>query len=82
MTASELRMQLRMQQECNSVVAKDATPGDTDATPCNRSAHRHWLLHFTDREPMEPIVTPEATRAEVMTLYPASVAAQPLRPGD
>ena len=38
-----------------------------------------WALHFTDRESAEVHFSPAATLAEVMTAYPAAVAAEPAR---
>ena len=38
-----------------------------------------WALHFTDRESAEVHFSPAATLAEVLTAYPAAVAAEPAR---
>ena len=110
MTGSELRMQLRMQQARNSLVARTATNPGGDATLCNHPAfsdgvsaantrgaetpasrsfspnspnsaadfcHRHWWIHFPDREPLEVIFAPGQTHAEVLAIYPAALAAEP-----
>ena len=71
-------MQLRMQQERNAVVAGHATPGDTDATLCNQERHRHWWIHFPDREPLEVIFAPGIKRKTVMLVYPKAVSAEPI----
>lgn len=39
----------------------------------------HWLLHFTDREPLEMFAAPPMTHAEVLAAYPDAVAAEPIR---
>lgn len=37
-----------------------------------------WLLHFTDREPLEVYCNPDATHAEILERYPDALAAEPL----
>jgi hypothetical protein len=46
--------------------------GDTSITSWR------WMLHFADRKPVEVTFSPEATHAEVLELYPAAVAAEPV----
>jgi hypothetical protein len=36
-----------------------------------------WLIHFSDREPLELILTDPATRAEILERYPIAVATEP-----
>lgn len=38
---------------------------------------RAWLLHFSDRDPMEVWTAPPATHDEILALYPDAVAAEP-----
>ena len=78
MTASELRMQLRMQQERNAVVAGYATPDDADATLCNQKAHRHWMIYFPDREPVEVVFAPGIEHKTVRLVYPKATDAEPI----
>ncbi|MEF8702922.1 MAG: hypothetical protein V5B32_06695 [Candidatus Accumulibacter sp. UW26] len=37
-----------------------------------------WLIHFSDHNPMEVAFSPEASHAEVLAVYPAAIAAEPL----
>jgi hypothetical protein len=37
-----------------------------------------WLLHFTDRDPLEVHFFPAAVHAEALAAYPAAVAAEAL----
>lgn len=39
-----------------------------------------WLLHFTDRDPLEVTSIPEATHAEILAEYPDAIAAVPFEP--
>lgn len=39
---------------------------------------RAWLLHFSDRDPMEVWTAPPATHDEILALYPDAVAAVPV----
>jgi len=43
-----------------------------------RERHRHWWIHFPDREPLEVIFAPEQTHSVVLALYPMAVAAEPI----
>ena len=42
------------------------------AEAANDEAARHWHVRYPGLDPMEVIFTPEATRAEVATLYPGA----------
>ena len=44
-------------------------------------AARFWLLHFPDREPLTVAFSPAASHAEVLAIYPAALAAEPIEPG-
>jgi hypothetical protein len=67
-------------QELAGTVARIATVAV--ANPCEQEpASYRWLVHFTDREPLEVCFSPEATHGEVLDFYPAAVAAEPLDEG-
>jgi hypothetical protein len=38
-----------------------------------------WLVHFSDRNPLEVAFSPELTHGEVLNFYPAALAAEPMR---
>ena len=40
--------------------------------------HRHWWIHFPDREPVEVIFAPGIKRKTVMLVYPKAVSAEPI----
>jgi len=40
--------------------------------------HRHWWIHFPDREPIEVIFAPGIKHKTVMLVYPKAIAAQPI----
>ena len=44
------------------------------------TASRWWLIHFRDLEPVEMIVSPPATHAEILERHPDAVAAEPFTP--
>jgi hypothetical protein len=44
------------------------------------TASHWWLIHFADGEPLEVATTPASTHAEILSLYPSAVAAEPLVP--
>ena len=44
------------------------------------TASRCWLIHFRDLEPVEMIVSPPATHAEILERHPDAVAAEPFTP--
>ena len=50
---------------------------DNDRAADNLACFR-WLIHFTDREPVEGTFSPRATHAEVLAHWPGAVAAEPL----
>jgi len=39
---------------------------------------RWWLVHFTDREPVQVWTSPPATQAEILERRPDAVAAEPI----
>ena len=41
------------------------------------TASRCWLIHYTDREPMQVLCVPDANHAEILEWYPDAVAAEP-----
>jgi hypothetical protein len=43
-------------------------------------AFRQWLIHYPDRDPVELVCCPEATRAEALLLHPGAIAAEPFTP--
>jgi hypothetical protein len=49
------------------------------SAPSGTSVHWRWLIHFADKEPVEVSFSPEVTHAEVLALYPAAVAAEPVQ---
>ncbi len=46
------------------------------------TAHRRWLTHYADREPVERHFRPDATTAEVLAWHPDAIAAEPLPDSD
>jgi len=82
MTGNELRMQLRMQQQRNQPVARDATSPDCAATRCNASATdepvanddraRRWGVRYRGVAPMEVLFSLPAAQAEVSAIYPGA----------
>ena len=48
-----------------------ASPGDTP------TASYCWLIHFSDRDPLEVAFSPAVSHDEVMSFYPESIAAEP-----
>ncbi len=52
----------------------NVSPGNT------ATASRWWLIHFTDRDPVEVACCPEATHAEILERHPDAVAAEPFTP--
>ena len=52
----------------------NAGAGDT------ATASRWWLIHFRDLDPVEMIVSPPATHAEILERHPDALAAEPLTP--
>jgi hypothetical protein len=56
--------------------APPAKVGAGDTT----TASRWWLIQFRDLEPVEMIVSPPATHAEILERHPDAVAAEPLTP--
>ena len=38
-----------------------------------------WLIHFRDHEPLEVSFSPEATRDEVLSMYPPALSAEPVQ---
>lgn len=65
-----------------------ASPRNAESQPLPASAMRdsatataaRWWLHFADREPLELACCPDATHAEVLSWYPAALAAEPFTP--
>ena len=55
--------------------APSANVGADDTT----SAFWRWLIHFTDRNPLTVGFSPALNQREVLALYPAAVAVEPLR---
>jgi len=39
---------------------------------------RSWLIHYSDRDPLEVVICPPATYAEILERHPDAVAAEPL----
>ena len=44
------------------------------------TASRCWLLHYTDREPVEVASFPTATHADILERHPEAIAAEPFEP--
>ena len=57
-----------------AVLPARVSPGNTT------TASRWWLIHFRDLEPVEMIVSPPATHAEILERHPDAVAAEPFAP--
>lgn len=53
-------------------------PEDKDGQPFYAG---WWLLHFSDRDPLEVAFSPAATHAEVLDAYPDAAAAEPIEAG-
>jgi len=51
-----------------------ALANPTEAKTANAATSWCWLLHFTDREPMEVYFNPDASFDRVMTAYPGAQA--------
>jgi hypothetical protein len=49
-------------------------------TAAEPSTAAYWRVHFADREPVELVCSPAATRTEVLRGYPDAVAAHPFTP--
>lgn len=62
------------QHKAEIVEALKVGAGDT------ATGSRWWLIHYTDREPLELACSPPATHAEVLEQYPDAVAAEPFTP--
>ena len=58
----------------------DVTEGNPCGTGDTATASRWWLLHYTDREPLEVVCCPEVTHAEILENDPDAVAAEPFKP--
>lgn len=56
------------------VAALKVGAGDT------ATASRWWLIHFRELDPVEMIVSPPATHAEILERHPDAVAAEPFTP--
>ena len=41
---------------------------------------RWWLIHFTERNPVEVACCPEATHADILERHPDAIAAEPFTP--
>ena len=55
------------------IVALTKAANDPDTTTCFR-----WLIHLTDREPLQVTFSPGLTRAEVLKRYPDAETAEPM----
>ena len=62
-----------------SLQAQTAPPAKVGAGG-TATASRWWLIHFTDRDPVEVACCPEATHAEILERHPDAVAAEPFTP--
>lgn len=51
-----------------------ATPQKTQTA----TAYRWWLLHFSDREPVQVACFPDVPHAEILERHPKAVAAEPI----
>jgi hypothetical protein len=57
----------------------ETSPAAIGESPLSPEAHSwRWLLHFSDREPVEVRILPEQTHAEVLASHPDAIAAEPL----
>lgn len=44
------------------------------------TASRWWLIHFSDRDPLQVACYPDATHAEILERHPKALAAEPFTP--
>lgn len=51
--------------------------GGCDARKATATASRWWLLHYSDREPVEVASFPDATHAEILERHKGAIAAEP-----
>jgi len=58
---------------------KPAPPAKVGASD-TATASCWWLIHFRDLEPVEMIVSPPATHAEILERHPDALAAEPFTP--
>lgn len=54
--------------------------GDTAHETDRGIAYRTWLIHYSDRDPVQSYCTPPATHAEILASHPAAIAAEPFEP--
>ena len=43
-----------------------------------RERHRHWWIHFPDREPVEVIFEPGLKHKTVLLVYPKATTVEPI----
>lgn len=55
-------------------LSKRVGAGDT------ATAFPWWLIHYTDRDPVEVACCPDATHAEILERHPDAIAAEPFTP--
>ena len=44
----------------------------------HQERHRHWMIYFPDRPPVEVIFAPGIRNKTVMLVYPKAVSAEPI----
>ena len=55
---------------------------NSSSKPCEqKTKSRFWQLHFPGREPLTVAFSLAASHAEVLAIYPAALAAEPIEPG-
>ena len=54
--------------------------GDTAHETDRGIAYRTWLIHYSDRDPVQSCCTPSATHAEILASHPDAIAAEPFEP--
>ena len=59
-------------------IATVAVANPTEAKTANAATSWGWLVHFSDREPVEVYCNPGADFANIMQTYPDALAAEPI----
>lgn len=59
-------------------IATVAVANPTEAKTANAATSWGWLLHFSDRDPLEVYCNPDATHAAILERYPDALAAEPI----
>jgi hypothetical protein len=55
-----------------------ATPDKTDSVASDEFVSNWWLIHFTDRDPVEVAIWPPCDHSIALLSYPEAIAAEPI----